>query len=428
MAIYITQIEKYKFVCGLFWQSLSRPRELMKEATGLARKIDSDLMVLRMDQSTSQAGFASSREGAKKGMFSLGAIVSKSLTLEGAYYDGQQQPAHNWLGAFKLPDGKWAYFAVRDANFLPNGDFAGTKEEVLERLHGDYGLGGWNVVVGDEELAEYGFHNFNAKRIEQLIPHKKDGSIRWYRWWALRQVRVKLTWKPFAAAGAVVMAAALAGGAYWKNYQRKQEELRREQAIEAARQEMQGKAPPAPVPRPWPSMPLPKLVVQACTDQFVHMTPGGWRLEEYVCTPTQATYTWSRQNSTAGLLLEQIPDAVVDMTGSSASYVERLDLGAGTSEALLSQKELMEPILSQMQLMGMVPQITVTQPVAQQPQGLSLQSPPPPPDWQTFPFSLHTRGIAPVDVAVVLERPGVRIEKLTYRDGEWLIDGVMYAK
>jgi len=130
-------------------------------------------MIIRKDHATAQAGYAHTRDGANGVMYSLGAVISKTLAKEGAFYDGQKQPAHNWLGAFKLPDGMWAYFAVRDANFLPSGDFAGSKEEVLDRLHGDYGLGGWNVVVGDAELEDYGFHNFNSKTIEELIPHKK---------------------------------------------------------------------------------------------------------------------------------------------------------------------------------------------------------------------------------------------------------------
>ena len=420
MAIYITQIDKHKFVCGLFWQSLSRPRELVKEATDLARKIDSDLMILRMDQSTAQAGFAQSREGARRGMFSLGAVVSKTLALEGAYYDGEQQPVHNWLGAFKLPDGKWAYFAVRDANFLPNGDFAGTKEEVLERLHGDYGLGGWNVVIGDDELADYGFHNFNAKRIETLLPHRKDGSIRTHRWWGLRQLHAKKPWWPFAVGAAV--AVAVGGAALWQQYQRKQEELERERAIEAARQKMLGNAGPSALPPPWGGKPLPTLSAQACVDQLSYMTPGGWQLDDYTCYADRVTYTWSRHHSTVAYLLAQVPGASVDLSGNKATYSERLNLGQAKAEALLGSKELLEPIISKLQLMGIAPKITQLQTQGNGGNGV------PAPEWQEFSFALNTRGLPPVTIAALLEQPGVRIDKLTYRGGEWSIDGVMYAK
>ena len=189
MATHITQIGKHKFICGLFWQSLSRPRELVKEATELARKIDSDLMVLRKDHATAQAGFAQTRDGARKMVYSLGAAVSKTLALEGANYDGQTQPAHNWLGAFKLPDGMWAYFAVRDANFLPNGDFAGTKEEVIERLHGDYGLGGWNVVIGGQLFSKsflgYTTYKMGFATREGLLPALIVMALPIFILWAL---------------------------------------------------------------------------------------------------------------------------------------------------------------------------------------------------------------------------------------------------
>jgi hypothetical protein len=41
---------------------------------------------------------------------------------------------------------------------------------------------------------------------------------------------------------------------------------------------------------------------------------------------------------------------------------------------------------------------------------------------------LNTGGLAPIDVAAVLDRPGVRIDSLAYRHGEWSIEGAMYAK
>jgi hypothetical protein len=422
MAIYITQIEKHRFVCGLFWQSLSRPRELVREARDLAKKIDSDLFVLRKDQSTAQAGFAHTRDGVRRGVFSLGAVVSKTLAVEGAYYDGEQQPVHNWLAAFKLPDGHWAYFAVRDANFLPNGDFAGTKEEVLERLHGDYGLGGWNVVIGDAELAEYGFHNFNAKRIEDLIPHKKDGSIRTYGWWAMNQVSTRVPWRAVAIASVAMLAVAIAGVTYWQHYQKKQEELRRDAAIEAARQKMLGAAPPTV---PWSGTPMPQAMARACVEKLRYFTPGGWSLDEYLCMSGQAVHSWSRQGSTIAFLHEQVPAALGDIGGEKASFTETLKTEGGKAEAILSQKELLEPLVSELQLMGVSPKISKAQsPVPPPPPGQPAAQP----DWQMFSFSVNTLGIEPMDIATVLNRPGVRIQKMRYRSGDWSIEGVMYAK
>lgn len=432
MSIYITQIGKQKFICGLFWQSLSRPRELIKEAVALAKKIDSDLMVVRKDHASAQAGFAQTRDGARRMLYSLGAVVSNTLALEGITYDGQKQTAHNWLGAFKLPDGKWAYFAVRDASFLPNGDFAGSKEEVLDRLHGDYGLGGWNVVIGDAELEDYGFHNFNVKSIEDMIPHGKDGQIKVQKWWALRPIEPKVSPLLIVSAGALFFVLAAGGYVYWQKFQQKKEEQQRELAMEAARQKMLGKAVPSTLPHPWPSKPLPLLTVNACRDNLTYLTVGGWFLDEYVCTASGVSYAWSRHDSNANLLLEQIPSASIDLTGNKATLAVPLRLTSGTDELLLDRKDILEPLISRLQLMNISPRITLIAPPAPvQTQRVLPGSKPqemPKPDWQEFSFAINVGSMPPTEIAGIFSQPGIRLNKLFYRSGQWSIEGVIYAK
>ncbi|MGH8808337.1 MAG: type 4b pilus protein PilO2 [Noviherbaspirillum sp.] len=430
MAIHIIQIEKYRFACGLFWQSLSRPRDLRKEAAELARKIVFDLMVLRTDHTTAQAGFAHTRDGVRPNVFSLGAAVSKTMALEGAYYDGQQQPVHNWLGAFKLPDGMWAYFAVRDGNFLPNGDFAGTREQVLERLYSDYGLGGWNVVIGDAELESYGFHNFNAKRIQELIHRKKNGEIRPHRWWGLRQVKVNHARRLAVAGGVAMLCAGVVGGGLWHQHQKKLEEQERERAIEAARKALGPGATVSALGHPWAAKSLPQAVAQACTESLSHIAPGGWVLESYTCTADTATYSWTRNESNVNFLLAIVPDAAIDMSGDKANWSQRIVSGRGADEPLLPEKQLVESMLGRMQMLKLSPKIAKVQ-APPPPQnafpGVGSQSPPPP-EWRSLTFSVGTGGLAPADVATVLELPGVRIDKLIFRGGSWSIEGVMYAK
>jgi hypothetical protein len=423
MALHITQIDKHKFVCGLFWQALSRPRELAKEAKDLARRIDSDLMVLRIDHTAAQAGFAHSRDGVRKGAYSLAAVISKMLAVEGAYYDGERQPVHNWLGAFKLGDGKWAYFAVRDASFLPNGDFAGSKEEVLERLHSDYGLGGWNVVIGDEELADHGFHNFNARSIESLIPRKKDGSIRIYKWWGLRPVKNTQSWRSAAAVAAVAVAAA-GGITYWKHYQREQEVLRQQRAIEAARLQQLGKAGPSDLAPPWSGKPMPPELAKACVDQMRYLAPGGWELASFECTVSTAVHTWNRMDSSVSFLLEQVPDAQIEGSGDKARLVQNLSVGAGSSEALVEVRQLLPQLLSAMQLLRLPFKMSPLPPPPRPP-GADAAAPP---YWKGYAISITAGGMAPTEMAGVLNHPGVRIEKLVYTAGGWSIEGVMYGK
>jgi hypothetical protein len=421
MPLHITHIGKHKFVCGLFWQSLSHPRKLRKEAAELGKKIDSDLFVIRMDQSTSQAGFAQTSDGARRGMFSLGAIISKTLALEGAHYDGEHQPVHNWLAALKLPDGAWAYFAVRDANFMPKGDFAGTKEEVLDRLHADYGLGGWNVVIGDAELSEYGFHNFNVKRIEDLIPHKSDGSVRTYSWWKLQPVETRMPNKATIGICALLLAAGAGGLAYWKQYQAQQEDEARARAAQT-----KGLADKTV---PWAKQPMPENFAQACVKQLKYLRPGGWSLDEYVCTMQSTAYSWSRQGSTTAYLLEQVPPAVINLNGEQASLTEPLKVEPGKPEVLINRDELVRPIVAHLQLIGLSPKITKSD------EGGGALRPaftaggmPSLPHWETYSFTIDAKGISPVEIARLLAWPGVRIQRLTYRRTDWKIEGVMYAQ
>ncbi|HEX7982911.1 MAG TPA: type 4b pilus protein PilO2 [Duganella sp.] len=421
MAIYVTKIEQYKFVCGLFWQSLSRPRELKKEAIDLGRKIDSDLMVIRMDHSTAQAGFAQTREGARRAMFSLAAIVSKTLVIEGAFYDGEQQPVHNWLGAFALPDGNWLYLAVRNANFLPNGDFAGSKEEVLERLQSDYALGGWNVVIGDPELAELGFHNFNARTIGTLIPRKKDGTIRPHKWWGLYQIDGLPAWLPAAlgvAGVALVATVALFG---WRYEQRKKSDAENERAMAVARENILRQASAAA--HPWSKSPSPTALVSACQGRFDHITAGGWQLESYTCTPDQQSYAWVRGNSTIALLRAQVPAAVIDNSGDKASYARPIRLAPGRNDELRGAQQTLEPLMSHLQSLGLPFKIVPVEAPKSDGGGQRWQ-----PDWKSFLFSLNARGVAPGDIATILNRPGIRVEKLVYRGAEWSMEGTIYAK
>lgn len=421
MATYVTNIDKHKFVCGLFWQSLSRPRELAREATDLGRKIDADLMVIRMDHSTAQAGFAHSKDGVRRGTYSLAAVVSKSLALDGAFYDGEQQPLHNWLGAFRLPDEHWVYFAVRDANFLPNGDFSGSKEEVLDRLHNDYALGGWNVVLGEEELRSFGFHNFQPRDIRSFIPQRSDGSLRIHKWWGVRQIGGRPSWLPMAAAAAGVIVVGAAAFEGWKIYEEKKAEREREEAMALVRDRILREASAAA--RPWAKRTAPLALVRNCQHQFTHPTAGGWQLESYTCTQEQQVYAWKRGNSTVAMLREQLPQAQVEPSGDRANYVQALDLKAGRSEELQETGKTLEPVVSRMQMMG-VPIKVGLAPTPQLQNGDKQWQP----SWRSYLFKLNASGVEPLEIAAILDRPGVRVDKVIYQGSEWTMEGTIYAK
>jgi hypothetical protein len=428
MPLHITEINRHRFVCGLFWQSLSRRRELRKEALTLGRQLKFDLMVLRIDRGAAMAGFANRADGARAGLSSLGAMVSKTIAVEGAYYDGRQQPAPNWLGAFRLPDGLWAYFAVRDGLFLPNGDVAGTREEVLDRLAADYSLGGWNAVIGDPELEVDGYHNFYPRSIDQLFPHR-NGKPRIARWWRLGPTRPTLP-QPLLV-GAALAGLAVVIAAVWV-YIGHQRELERErEAAQRVRLNLWQANAPRPLAHPWAAQPRPVEFVRACLAAFTSVSAGGWALDQYVCTPHAATYTWSRNGSMIAFLLAQQPHAQIDAAGEHATLGVPLNMPAGGDEPL-GTDAVRTSLLNLFQTLGRDARIEPVRAVAPSsfaPMAhLGMASAPPRPDWQTWTLDVSLGGVSPRRVAALLEQPGVRVERLAWRGGVWSIQGDLYVR
>jgi len=430
MAIHVTEIHRRRFVCGLFWQSLSRRRELRKEAVAIGRQTKFDLMVLRIDRGAAMVGFANRSDGARPGMASLGAMVSKTIAMEGAYYDGRQQRAPNWLGAFALPGGMWVYFAVRDGLFLPNGDWAGTREKVLDRLQADYLVGGWNVVIGEPELEAHGYHNFYPRRIDDLFP-RRNGKPRIDRWLNLQSVDRTLPRPLLIGAAAAGLAVAVA--APWAYYVH-QRQLRadRDAAMLAGRDaRLAASEKPQPLPHPWAAQPLPDVLARACLDAFKTVSAGGWALDEYVCTPRGVSFAWSRNGSTIALLLAKEPEAHIDAAGNRASLDIPLTVPPGGDEPL-GTDAVRTGVLSLFQQIGRDAKLQPSREATQPPPGIGrlgvVQARSPQPDWHTWTLDVNLRGLSPLHVAALIDQPGVRIQRLAYRGGEWTLQGEVYVR
>lgn len=429
MAATIVEIRKRKYVCGLFWQSLSQPRELKSEAVELARKLNFDLFVLRKDLGVAQAGFASTREGAHRGMLSLGALVASTVAAKGVQQGDRRQPATSWLAALRIEGERWAYFAVRDESFLPSGDFAGTRAEVLERLYADYGLGGWNAVIGDPELADQGFHHFNPSTLDDFLPQSSGRRLWLASAWELAPI--ERSRREIVVAGvAVAGVAAIVGGTLWMRQQAAAEAVARERALMSAQQRLAADQKRMAPPPPWLDKPSPRALAQACSQQVSLLSPGGWQLDEIACSVAQRTYTWSRGDSNVAYLLEHAPKARLDLNGEKARLAEPLSLQPAPAETLLAADTLLAALTSRFQTLGVR---LALKPAAAAPTANAVlpgvrQAAPEAPAWQSYVFSLQSGGLPLMDLASALSQPGVRVKSLAYRQGEWFIEGVAYAK
>ncbi len=419
MSIHAIAIGRHKLVCGLFWQSLSRPRELAAEARALALKIDADLLVLRKDHTMAQAGYAHTRDGARRGQASFACVAAARLAQDAGFCNGQRQAPHNWLGAFRLPDGMWAYLAVRDANFLPGGDFAGTREQVLERLHGDYALGGWNRVTGDPGLAQYGFHDFLPVDIDALLAG--DAKVRWARLDTVGRPAQRRAW--LLGAGATLAALVTAATLYQRHSAQQLRDMQ-QRAMEAVLHEAPPPAPPPPPP--WHAQAPADDLVRRCLARLRHLAPGGWPLEQFQCGPGDATHSWRRGESHLGLLLAALPQAQVDASGERAALSEALEAGATRAEELASGIEGRRMLQELWQRLGLTGQVA-ERPLPPAPPGPD-GAVPPPPGWTTYSVSVALDRLAPQALPAMLQMPGLRLEKITYRSGTWSLEGVLYAK
>ncbi|KWC43506.1 type 4b pilus protein PilO2 [Burkholderia ubonensis] len=428
MSAQVIQIGRQRFVAGLFWQSLSRRNELRAEAVELAKKLKFDLMVLRIDRGGAAAGYANTRDGFTPGHLSLGAMVSRAIALEGAFYNGRRQPAPNWLGAFALPDGRWAYFAVRDHAFMPQGDWIGTRDEALERLHTDYAWGGWNVVIGEPELERQGFQNFQPKRLDELLP-RRGGRPRTERWWALRPVERRLPPRTVLIAATLVCVAAGSALAYW-HHRAKVEAEEREAALERVRAELAARQTSAPIVHPWATLPDAVGFARACAARFGRLAPGGWRLERYECTPDAAHYAWARNGSNVRYLLAVEPGATVDTDGERATLDVPLAAPKAGDTPLVDDSAVRTQLLARLQWLDtaakldrLLPDQASGAPLANLAQQAAAAA-----GWRAYRLNATLGGIAPPEFVSAIDVPGLRVQRIAYQNNQWTLEGVLYAK
>jgi hypothetical protein len=223
---------------------------------------------------------------------------------------------------------------------------------------------------------------------------------------------------------------AAVGFLWWQHQQALEAQIARDRAKQAEVQrealaQLQRTPPP-----PWPSKPVPRDFARACLGQLEHFAPGGWRLEEYRCTASQATHAWARGDSNVGYLLAQHPDAAIDLAGDRASLSRHMVAPAGIAEELLAQAQVLTPLVARLQQLGLrfsVKASTLAAPASVALPGVRQARAPQAP-WKTYTFSVQAGGLPLADVASVLSQPGVRVDQATYRQGEWILEGAVYAK
>lgn len=423
------KLGKHTFVGGLTWVALSRPRELKKEALQSIRKFEGDCYVLRQGVGTAQVGIGSAKEGAAAKQISFAAAIATAVGTRDNLLPGKSTRLNDWLGVFELPgDDCYAFVAVRDGAILPTGDFIGSFDEAVERLEHNYGVGGWAAIFGSERVGTVGYHNFVQISTDDLLG-LKNGSLAKASTYAVRSVKANL--KPTMLIGGV-LAAVIVAVAGWKVYERERAaaEFARVQAELAALQGAPQTTRLVEYEQRWIVQPGPADFLNACVENHTNQAPGGWRLMSYACDAAQSEAVFNRNGSTVRLLKAAIGDVDIDNTGSTAMLRRALRHMEHRSEDLLLWEPIRIGMMAEMQAMGIqfnfgearMPDPPAILPEEQNRVELV------PPFWREHRFSIGPTPIAPRSLVGVIERPGVRINKVVFQDQNWTYEGIIYAK
>lgn len=428
-SLYIYQHEKgHTFVGGLYWQSLDNPVDGKTHAREIANQLGYDHAVWRRG-TIPQVGFAKKEDGALPGMYSLAAIIAKSIEIESGY--------QSFLCAVRLPDNQWLYVSQREGAILPEGDIVGPEDKIHSQLLSDASVGQVDRIYAP---IEWGLDDVTERTFESFLPHNSRGKIKYYKWWRL----VPITVSPLAIVkrfGKPIVAALAIGMIGFYGYQQYQsielEKIAQQEAFERA-SEMQ-RWGESLAPHPWASQPLAQEWTKLCLANAnrAPLHAGGWELVEVNCNYSAGAgiteMAWRRPAyGSIERIKQQLPQAIIGLDGDSARISMPIIAGKGQDEKVLDASSALEGFQIQCQRLGLV--FSISEVASAGPRVVPGASPdvvPPPPDWKEFNWKLQT-ALSPSEIIKFIDLPGLRLKsiKLTVTDGlaTWSLEGALYAK
>ena len=412
-----------EFVSGLFWQTVTSAKGWKDEARAQVKFQFKDMDLVSFCQlkdpfGIPQVGFASSAGGAKANGVSIAATIAKAVA--------QRANHSNWMGIFPVEGDFYVFVAVLKDALLPEGDFAGSKTEVLERFGQEFGqTNQWEAIYAPKALQ---IGNSEELTLEDLLPFR-GGKLKIKAPCRLETVKTVVPWKRLAVGGVVVAAAA--GAAYY--IINKTEELSNLSQVAQVIEPLKGEQPPIVLPFPWKTEPEPAQVALMCFEavQRVPAGPGGWKLETVECDMNTGTkFTWSRAGSNVAFILPIIQGLVFEpdplsFDGEKASVVLRRQLpmpyeGASVS-VMTDARVALISILQSHQLAADIkysPESTEKNDKGQ----TIIKS------WANISFTLSGL-VAPWDfVTMTSHIHGLRLKKATRTGDQWKLEGDIYGK
>lgn len=150
-------------------------------------------------------------------------------------------------------------------------------------------------------------------------------------------------------------------------------------------------------------------------------------LDSFQCDHAHATFDWFRNGSTVNFLQERMPQARLAIGGNHASEMLPLKVAVTGKDALQPADVVLGRLHARSQPLGIVLRLS---PVVRSPTTVTVagSQPPPVPQWKSWTLNADLAALTPVIVADLISEPGVRLERIKWRSGNWSIEGVVYAK
>ncbi|UST77205.1 type 4b pilus protein PilO2 [Pseudomonas siliginis] len=429
-----TTINGLKFVSGLFWQALHSPRHYMKEAKDIGKRDGLEMVAIRDTVEVKQAGFVVKTDGVTKGMYSLAAALAGQL-------------GDTWIGAFKLPDGRYAIVAVVGGSVLPGSDKIGDFDTISKLLKKLFSRGTeFKEVYAPPEMG-FGGEDLD---IETLL--KPSNLNKAYTLKPLTFGLTKKEWYALGVAGVALLALAIGGWQWHLKLDREEKAA----ALEAARIEAQRLAELNAKTRAEQVAPALKhqWAQQASLHDFVTaclsvanskpLSISGWPAGTATCSNDQYAVSYKRTGTAtvnqfivaARAWFELVP--AFTSGGDTALLNQSLAMTLAGDEELGDLDSTLAGFTSHFQQVKIKPTLVEIpykappQPAALPGSAASDLPPPPLPDWTEFSFSIESE-IPPEILIQGMSSRGIRITEIVIEVKEsarmsWTIKGALYAK
>jgi len=427
----IVSINGKEFVSGLVWEPL-KERAYMREARQIGKRESMDIVAIRLGF-MAQAGFVKKDNGVTKGMYSLASALAGQINLDA------------WIGAFELPNGLYALVAVHNGLIVPDCDYIGERQEVinlLKEMDSQPKVMLFNTVY---HPADFDYHGKQLD-IEDVL---KPEAMR--KEYALKQLTFGMTRRELMQLGgaATLFVCLVVGYLQWQAYEAEQAakeaariELVRQQELADLNARAGAEQSALALQHPWATQPGIPDFLNGCQGAInsLPLAVGGWTFESAICTSSTVESVYTRSGKTTFNDLTEATHGrfaappVLMEGGERAGLGDVITIGAGGDDELMPFEQVQADFTSYLQLLDLRAAIVaVPVEVPEQPAlpGGVVAPPLPQPDWKHFSFSL-TSSYTPQYLFTGLNLKGIRLVELSViRQGSelsWTVKGDIYAR